>query len=205
MIKVGITGGIGSGKSTVCKIFEVLGVPVYYADERAKEILQTDAEIIKRVKDLFGEDVYDSNHVLDRKRVAFVVFHEPEFLAQYNKIIHPAVLLDSEKWMQRHLQYPYVIKEAALLFESGGNKQLDKVICVTAPEDLRIQRVMQRDNTTEEQVRSRMANQMSEEEKLEKSDFILYNDGSAPLIRQVLNIHEKLLEIIRKQDQLEKR
>ncbi|HMX05033.1 MAG TPA: dephospho-CoA kinase, partial [Chitinophagales bacterium] len=176
MIKVGITGGIGSGKSTVCKIFEVLGVPVYYADERAKEILQTDAEIIKRVKDLFGEDVYDSNHVLDRKRVAFVVFHEPEFLAQYNKIIHPAVLLDSEKWMQRHLQYPYVIKEAALLFESGGNKQLDKVICVTAPEDLRIQRVMQRDNTTEEQVRSRMANQMSEEEKLEKSDFILYND-----------------------------
>lgn len=205
MIKVGITGGIGSGKSTVCKIFEVLGVPVYYADERAKEILQTDAEIIKRVKDLFGEDVYDSNNVLDKKRVAFVVFHEPEFLAQYNKIIHPAVLLDSEKWMQRHLQYPYVIKEAALLFESGGNKQLDKVICVTAPEDLRIQRVMQRDNTTEEQVRSRMANQMSEEEKLEKSDFILYNDGSAPLIRQVLNIHEKLLEIIRKQDQLEKR
>lgn len=204
MIKVGITGGIGSGKTTVCKIFAVLGIPIYYADERAKEILQTDPEIISKVKALFGDDVYDAHDQLDRKRVAFVVFHEPQFLAEYNKIIHPAVLKDSEKWMQRHAQHPYVLKEAALLFESGSYKHLDKIICVTAPEKLRIQRVMLRDQASEEQIRARMANQMSEEEKVAKSDFILYNDGTSPLIRQVLNIHEKLLEIVRKQDQFEK-
>lgn len=204
MIRVGITGNMGSGKTTVCKIFELLGIPVYYADDRAKEILQSDPEVIKQVKDLLGDDVYDAQNVLDKKRVAAVVFNEPEFLDKYNAIIHPAVLRDSEKWMSRHLSFPYVIKEAALLFEAGGHKQLDKVICVTAPMALRIQRIQIRDKISVEDIRARLRNQMSEAEKVELSDFIIYNDGNTPLIRQVLNIHEKLLEMNRMQDQFER-
>ncbi len=192
MIKVGITGGIGSGKTTVCKIFELLGIPVYYADERAKELIATDKSIIKQVKQLFGDDVYDAAGKLDKKRVASVIFNFPEILNQYNQIVHPAVFRDVEKWMQRHSDRDYVIKEAALLFETGSNKQLDNIICVTAPLELRIQRVIDRDQTTAEAVKERIANQWSEEEKINASDFIIYNDGSTPLIRQVLQIHEKL-------------
>jgi len=204
MIKVGVTGNIGSGKSTVCRIFEILGVPVYYADDRAKEILQTDPAVMHAVRALFGDDVYDASGHLDRKRVAHVVFHEPDFLNQYNAIIHPAVLSDSERWISRHTQHPYVIKEAALLFEAGADKQLDKIICVTAPVAMRMQRIQERDGSTPEEIRARMRNQMSEAEKVERSDFIIYNDGSAPLIRQVLNIHEKLLDLHKKQDQFDR-
>lgn len=204
MIKVGITGNMGSGKTTVCKIFEVLGVPVYYADDRAKDILQSDPDVISKVKDLFGDDVYDAHNVLDKKRVAHIVFHEPEFLKKYNAIIHPAVLKDGEKWMQRHSDRPYVIKEAALLFESGSYKQLEKIICVTAPVALRMQRIQKRDGSTLEEIKARLSNQMAEAEKVELSDFIIYNDGSAPLIQQVLTIHEKLLELNKKQDQFDR-
>ena len=204
MVKVGITGNMGSGKTTVCKIFEVLGVPVYYADDRAKDILQSDPEVIKQVKELFGDDVYDAANVLDRKRVAHVVFNEPEFLEKYEAIIHPAVQRDGEKWMQRHAQFPYVIKEAALLFESGSHKQLDKIICVTAPVALRIQRIQQRDGSSIDDIKARLRNQMAEAEKVELSDFIIYNDGTAPLIRQVLNIHEKLIELENKQNQFDR-
>lgn len=204
MIKVGITGNIGSGKTTVCRIFEILGVPVYYADDRAKELLQSDKEIIEQVKKLFGDDVYDANNRIDKKRVAHVVFNEPEFLKQYEAIIHPAVIRDGEKWFQRHAQFPYAIKEAALLFESGGYKHLDKTICVTAPVNIRIKRIQERDGLDTEDILARMRNQMAEAEKVELSDFIIYNDGTAPLIRQVLNIHEKLLELDKKQDQFER-
>ncbi len=204
MVKVGITGNMGSGKTTVCKIFEVLGVPVYYADDRAKDILQSDPEVIKQVKELFGDDVYDAANVLDRKRVAHVVFNEPEFLEKYEAIIHPAVQRDGEKWMQRHAQFPYVIKEAALLFESGSHKHLDKIICVTAPVALRIQRIQQRDGSSIDDIKARLRNQMAEAEKVELSDFIIYNDGTAPLIRQVLNIHEKLIELENKQNQFDR-
>ncbi len=193
MMKIGITGGIGSGKTTVCKIFEVLGIPIYYADDRAKELIQTEPGLIKFIKKLFGDDVYDAEGLLDKKRVASVVFNFPEILEQYNKIVHPAVFKDAEKWMSRHTQYEYVIKEAALLFESGSYKNLDKIICVTAPIDVRIERVKLRDHVTEEQVRARMQNQWSEEEKIVLSDFVIHNDGATPLIRQVLAIHEKIM------------
>lgn len=199
MIKVGITGGIGSGKTTVCKIFEILGIPVYYADERAKELIATDKSIIKQVKQLFGDDVYDATGKLDKQRVASVIFNFPEILNQYNQIVHPAVFRDVEKWMNRHSDCDYVIKEAALLFETGSNKQLDKIICVTAPLELRIQRVVERDHTTIAAVKERIANQWSEEEKINASDFIIYNDGSTPLIRQVLQIHEKLSALAKMQ------
>jgi len=199
MIKVGITGGIGSGKTTVCKIFEILGIPVYNADERAKELIATDKSIIKQVKQLFGNDVYDEDGKLDKKRVASVIFNFPEILNKYNKIVHPAVFKDAEKWMQRYSNSDYVIKEAALLFETGSNKQLDKIICVTAPLELRIARVIERDHTTAEAVKDRIANQWSEEEKINASDFIIHNDGSTPLIRQVLQIHEKLTSLAKMQ------
>ena len=194
MIKAGITGGIGSGKTTVCKIFEVLGVPVYYADDRAKELITTDVTLIKKIKKLLGDDVYDSDNNINKKRIAAIVFNFPDVLQQYNAIVHPAVFEDAEKWMRRHQQYDYIIEEAALLFETGTYKKLDKIICVTAPIEIRIERIKKRDGLTEEEIRSRIKNQMQEEEKIAMSDFVIYNDGATPLIRQVLRIHEKLSE-----------
>lgn len=194
MIKVGITGGIGSGKTTVCKIFEVLGVPVYYADDRAKELITTDPYLIKNIKKLLGDDVYDANNNINKKRIAAIVFNFPEVLEQYNAIVHPAVHEDAEKWMRRHQQFDYVIEEAALLIETGTYKKLDAIICVTAPVEVRIDRIKTRDKLTLSEIESRLENQMPEEEKIVLSDFVIHNDGSTPLIRQVLRIHEKLLE-----------
>lgn len=194
MIKVGITGGIGSGKTTVCRIFEVLGVPVYYADIRAKEILETDKPVIKKVKELLGDSVYDAQNTLDRKRVAEIVFNFPEILEAYNAIIHPVVMEDAARWMKKHQHFSYVIKEAALLFEAGSYKELNYIICVTAPEAVRIARVMQRDHSTKEAVLARMQNQWPDEDRIERSDFIIYNDGATPLLPQVVDIHKKLMD-----------
>ncbi|MEZ5015292.1 MAG: dephospho-CoA kinase [Chitinophagales bacterium] len=197
MLKIGITGGIGSGKTTVCKIFEVLDIPVYYADQRARDIVDTDTEIKERIKDLLGDQMYLPNGKLDRKKVAHIVFNFPELLEQYNAIIHPAVFADAERWMLRHKNYDYVIKEAALLFETGSNKTLDMVICVSAPKEVKIARIMNRDHITREQVLARMENQMDDTQKEALSDYIIYNDGSTPLIRQVLQIHEKLMAVVK--------
>ncbi len=194
MIKAGITGGIGSGKTTVCKIFEVLGIPVYYADDRAKELITTDTTLIKKIKKLLGDDVYDSENNINKKRIAAIVFNFPEVLEQYNAIVHPAVFDDAEKWMRRHQQFDYILEEAALLFETGTYKKLDTIICVTAPLEVRIGRIIKRDGLTEDEILSRISNQMPEEEKITLSDFVIYNDGETPLIRQVLRIHEKLIE-----------
>ncbi len=194
MIKVGITGGIGSGKTTVCKIFEVLGVPVYYADDRAKELITSDAVLIKKIKKLLGDDAYDANNNINKKRISAIVFNFPDVLEKYNAIVHPAVHEDAEKWMRRHQQFDYVVEEAALLFETGTYKKLDTIICVTAPIEVRIERIKKRDNLTISEIESRLENQMPEEEKILLSDFVIHNDGSTPLIRQVLRIHEKILE-----------
>lgn len=202
MLKVGITGGIGSGKTTVCKIFEVLGVPVYYADERAREIVNTDKKIIKEVKALFGDNIYLEDGKLDRKRVAEIVFNFPELLEQYNAIIHPVVIEDAKKWMRKNQQHDYVIKEAALLFEANTHKDLDYIICVTATLPVRIQRIKQRDKITEEQILARIKNQMPEEEKIRRSDFVIYNNGDAPLIPQVMKINEKLIQLTGKEYQV---
>jgi len=194
MIKAGITGGIGSGKTTVCKIFEVLGVPVYYADDRAKELITTDKTLIKKIKKLLGEDVYDSENNLNKKRISAIVFNFPEVLEQYNAIVHPAVFEDAEKWMRRHQQFDYILEEAALLFETGTYKKLDTIICVTAPLEIRIERIKKRDGLTEDEILARISSQMPEEEKIALSNYVIYNDGATPLIRQVLRIHEKLTE-----------
>jgi dephospho-CoA kinase len=188
MLTVGITGGIGSGKTTVCKIFETLQVPIYYADERAKWLLNNDEKIINSVKNLLGVEAY-INGQLNRTYIADKVFNNKELLDSYNEIVHPAVAYDTLEWMQQYVYSKYVIKEAALLVETGLYLTLDKLIVVTAPTELRIQRVMQRDHTTRDAVEARINNQLSEEEKIKVADFVVINDGSTSLIDQVLKIH----------------
>nr|MBS0038526.1 dephospho-CoA kinase [Saprospiraceae bacterium] len=194
-LKIGVTGGIGSGKTTVCKIFENLGTPVYYADDRAKAILMGDKEVRKELRDSFGEEVFDSEHNPDKKALASVVFSDKEKLQKLNSIIHPRVAEDWEKWFKSHKgRTPYVLKEAALLFESGSAEHLDEIICVIAPEDLRIARVMERDGVTEGEVLNRMKNQMPQDLKASLSQFLIINDQNTSLVKQVVSLHRKLIK-----------
>lgn len=191
--KVGITGGIGSGKTTVCRIFETLGIPVYYADERAKWLMINNKTLKKEIIKLFGAAAYSAGGELNRKHIADIAFQDPDKLKTLNQIVHPAVLSDGEKWHRKQVNVPYTLKEAALLFESGSYLQLDKIITVTAPLEIRIQRVIERDQSDREKVLSRIQFQMPEEEKIAQSQFIIINDGQRSLIRQVLDIHNKLI------------
>lgn len=192
MFIVGITGGIGSGKTTVCKIFEVLGVHVYYADERAKWLLNNDIEIKHRVIDLLGIDAYVDG-MLNRTYVAGKVFNDSTLLDAYNNIVHPAVAEDTLSFSSKYLDYPYILKEAALLVETGSYLTLDKLIVVTAPVSVRINRVVMRDQITESEVMARINNQLPEEEKVKVADYIIVNDGNSSLIEQVKAIHQELL------------
>ncbi len=197
VIKAGITGGIGSGKTTVCKLFEQLGIPVYYADDRAKYLMQHEHHLIDEIKKTFGADVYD-NGKLNRKLLAERVFNDKEKLQQLNALVHPAVYHDTEDWIeeQKALKVPYVLKEAALLIESGSHKNLDKLIVVTAPLDIRIERVRLRDNSTSEEVQARIQNQLPEEEKVKLADYVIHNQGNlSELHGQVQRIHEELLKL----------
>lgn len=199
MLKVGITGGIGSGKTTVCKIFEVCGIPVYYADDRAKELMQTDLKLISSVKEIFGEDAYQDGK-LNRAYIASRVFNNKPLLAKLNSAVHPVVAQDVMQWALRHTAKPYVLEEAALLFESGSYKFFDKIITVIAPLDDRIARLKARDNATYEQITARMKNQMRDEDKIKLSDFIIYNDATHKLIEQTLTIHHVLVNLDKKQN-----
>ncbi len=196
MLRIGLTGGIGSGKSTVAKVFEVLGVPVYYADDAAKRMMNEDEELKEKIKQEFGESVY-SDGKLNRKLLAGIVFNAPEKLNQLNALTHPATIADAERWMQSQTM-PYCIKEAALIFESGAQEHLDHVIGVTAPAPLRIQRTMLRDGITREEVMARMDKQMDESIKMRLCDFVLINDEQQLLLPQVLELHEKLLLLEKK-------
>jgi len=191
MLKIGLTGGIGSGKSTVAKVFEVLGIPVYYADDAAKKLMNEDAALKQKIKLQFGESVYANEH-LNKKALADIVFNDPEKLALLNALVHPATLKDVESWIQSQSS-PYIIKEAALIFESGAHQNLDYVIGITAPAPLRIQRTMQRDGITREAVVARMDKQMDDTIKMKLCDFVLTNDEQEMLLPQVLALHEKLL------------
>ena len=193
MIKVGLTGGIGSGKSTIAKVFEVLGIPVYYADDAAKKLMNTDEELKKKIQLQFGNDAYKDGKP-DRKHLSEIVFNNPEKLQLLNALVHPATLKDAEKWMQNQ-STAYSLKEAALIFESGSHEHLDYVIGVTAPTPLRIQRTMQRDGLTREEVIARMDKQMDETIKMKLCDFVIKNDEQEMLISQVLQLHEKLLSL----------
>ncbi|HVT84879.1 MAG TPA: dephospho-CoA kinase [Chitinophagaceae bacterium] len=195
MLTIGLTGGIGSGKSTVAQLFELLGIPVYYADDAAKQLMNTDEELKSLLKKNFGEQAYKNNE-LDRQYMAAVVFNDPVKLNLLNSFVHPATIRDAEQWMKRQTA-PYAVKEAALLFESGADKMLDHVIGVTAPEELRIERVMKRDGVSREEVMKRLGKQMNEEEKMSLCDFILVNDETQLLIPQVLELHQKLISLSR--------
>lgn len=192
MLKVGITGGIGSGKTTVCKIFEQLGIPIYYADERAKRLMTFDKYLKSAIKQLLGPKAYYRNGRLDRKYVASIVFNDKSILEKLNKLVHPAVGKDAEKW-HNNQDAPYTIKEAALLVENGSYKSLDRLIVVTAPEELRIKRVIARDGSNYESVSSRIRNQLPEKEKKKVADFIIDNSGEVSLIQQIYTIHHRLL------------
>ena len=191
MLKIGITGGIGSGKSTVAKIFEVLGIPVYYADDAAKRLMNEDEALKQKIKEQFGEAAYKDGE-LDRKYLGSLVFNAPEKLAVLNKLTHPATIADAEQWMKKQTTH-YAIKEAALIFESGAQEHLDYVIGVTAPAPLRILRTMQRDGISREEVIARMDKQMDESVKMKLCDFVLENNEQEMLLPQVLKLHEKLL------------
>jgi len=193
MLKVGLTGGIGSGKSTVAAIFETLGTPVYYADKEAKRLMIEDVNLIQSIKELLGKESY-SNGNLNREYIASVVFNEPKKLEQLNQLIHPLTIADSDNWMLQQ-STPYAIKEAALIFESNSESHLDVIIGVTSPESLRIKRVMERDGIDEAAVRQRMSRQMSEDEKIKKCNFVITNDEPFLLTRQVLLIHKTLIKM----------
>lgn len=192
MLRVGLTGGIGSGKSTITRIFEVLGVPVYDADAAARRIMNTDQELQEAIKAEFGSNSY-TEEGLNRKYIASLVFENAEKLELLNSLVHPATLRDADIWLAQQSS-PYSIKEAALIFESGASQQLDFVIGVAAPLSLRLQRAMKRDSISKEEVMARMSRQLSESIKLKLCDHILYNDEQQALIPQVLQLHELLLK-----------
>ncbi|MCX7744988.1 MAG: dephospho-CoA kinase [Flavobacteriales bacterium] len=190
---IGLTGGIGSGKSTVCRIFEVLNVPVFYADDEAKALYES-AEVVASVTRLLGHGILNEAGKIDRKKLAALIFEDAEKLLQIQQLIHPLVKKRFEEWKEQfQKQALYCIREAAILIESGSYKDCDKIIVVTAPEEIRIQRVMKRDKISRQEVLSRMTHQMQESERLKYADFVINNDGSHPLIRQVMQIHHQLL------------
>ena len=193
VLKVGLTGGIGSGKTTVAKLFELLGVPVYYADTATKELYHTNQELITAVKQHFGEEVYTGNE-LNRGKLAALVFGDEAKLQLLNSLVHPLTIKDAEDWLARQTA-PYVIKEAALLFEAGSVSGLDYVIGVQASKHLRIKRAMDRDGTTREAVLDRMQRQIDEDIKMRLCDFVIKNNEQELVIPQVLTLHDQLLRM----------
>ncbi len=195
MFKVGITGGIGSGKTTACRIFEILGIPVYYADIRAKQLMNSDPELKALLEDYFGKDIYESG-VLNRRQLANIVFHDKTSLEQLNSWVHPAVARDFLQWCEQQ-HTPYVLEEAAILFESGTAQNFWKVILVTAPNDVRVKRVCERDHVEPSSVYDRIANQWPDEKKLALADYVIHNDESSLMVPQIMDIHQQLLSAIK--------
>jgi dephospho-CoA kinase len=196
MLRIGLTGGIGSGKTTVAKIFEALGIPVFYADDAAKELMNTNKELKKSIIQHFGEAAYKNNE-LDRKYLASIVFSNKEKLDLLNAITHPATIQNAEDWMKKQIS-PYIIKEAALLFESGAAEKLDYVIGVYAPQHIRVKRVMDRDKLTTEEVMKRISRQIDEEMKMKLCNFVITNNEQELVIPQVLELDKEFRELANK-------
>lgn len=193
MLKVGLTGGIGSGKTTVAKIFEVIGIPVYYADLAAKYLMESNPTLINQIKTIFGQDAYN-NGKLNRSFIANIVFGNPSKLNELNAAVHPFTIQDGKEWMKKQTT-PYAIKEAALIFESGIQGEFDTIIGVTAPNALRIQRTTKRDGIKVDKVIERMQFQIEDEIKMKLCDEVIINDEQKMLIPQVLALHEKFLTL----------
>lgn len=192
MYKAGITGGIGSGKSIVCSVFRTLGMKVYEADKRAKDIMNTNQNVKQSLIEKFGENAYTAQG-LNTDFISSRVFNDKDALYTMNSIVHPAVVIDFENWCLQYTAEPYVIMEAALIFESEIEKRLDCTITVTAPEDIRINRIMARDRLNREEVMARMNNQMPDEYKTRHADYVIINDGKTLLLPQIITIHNTLL------------
>lgn len=192
MLQIGLTGGIGSGKSTVAKVFETLGIPVYYADAAGKRLMNENTELKQQIINLFGAESYVDGK-LNRAYLASIVFNNKQQLERLNSLIHPATIEDAKKWILQQTT-PYAIKEAALIFESGSGAGLNYIIGVYAPQALRIKRTMERDNITREEVIKRMENQLAEEMKMKLCDFIIYNDEQQLVIPQVLQLHQQFIK-----------
>ena len=193
VLRVGLTGGIGSGKTTVAKIFELLDVPVYYADAASKRLYQTNKGLMASLKKHFGEDIYTEDQ-LNRSKLAALVFKDPSKLEVLNQLVHPLTIKDAKDWMQAQTA-PYLIKEAALIFESGSGSDLDYIIGVKTPRHMRIKRVMDRDKVSREEVVSRMEHQIDEEIKMRLCDFVITNDEQQLVIPQVVALHQQLLQL----------
>jgi dephospho-CoA kinase len=190
---IGLTGGIGSGKSTVAHYIASKGIPVYIADAAAKEIMEQ-PDVITQIKQIFHQNVITSDGKLDRKVIGQLVFTSPELLKKLNAIVHPLVKTHFIDWLQHHKTAPFVLKEVAILFESGGNKECDKVILVTAPEAIRIQRTMLRDKISQEAILNRIQNQLSDAEKIPKSDFVISNID----VKETYSQTDEILKILSK-------
>ena len=191
MLKIGVTGGIGAGKSLICRVFSVLGVPVYDADSRARRIMNDDPSMHQRLMAAFGTGIFSEGRP-DRKALAGLVFDDPNALQKLNEIVHPAVREDFVSWLEGHTHYPYIIKEAAILFETGTYTELDSVILVTAPVELRLRRIMRRDGESEESVRKRMTSQWPDQKKAALAGQVLRNDDTVALIPVILRLHSDL-------------
>jgi dephospho-CoA kinase len=193
-LKLGVTGGIGSGKTSVCRVFSSLGIPVFSTDPEAKTIMDSNGGIIKRINSLVGRDLYIGGS-LDRQQLATLIFNNPALLGKINSLVHPLVFDKFERWVKEQ-SAPYVIMEAAILFESGASKLVDKVATVVAPVEERVQRVILRNNLTREQVLERMRNQMTDEERIVLSDFLIHNSEDDMIIPAILKIHDEILTLI---------
>jgi dephospho-CoA kinase len=191
MKKIGLTGGIGSGKSYVAQMFRHLAIPVFNSDEEARQIQENDRSVLDAIRNQFG-DVFLEDGKLDRKKLASIVFEDRNKLEQLNAIVHPAVAKAFSDFCEKHTAKKYVIKEAAIIFELGLDEQLDATILVTAPEHVRLKRVVERDKTEESHVLARMKKQWSDEEKKLRADYFIDNDGEKPVLPQVLKIHSAL-------------
>lgn len=197
MLKIGLTGNIGSGKTTVAQVFELLGVPVFYADDEAKKVMVTDRLLMEGIKQTFGRQAYFDDGSLNRKYISGIVFNNKAELEKLNALVHPAVFRAFDSFDQLHEDAPYVIREAAILFESGSYKMCDRAIMITAPLEVRIARVMERDGISRADVESREARQLSQEEKLKLANDVIINDGKQLVIPQVIALHELYLSLAR--------
>jgi dephospho-CoA kinase len=193
MLKLGVTGGIGSGKTQVCSIISAMGYPVFNADSVARRIVEEDSKIISSIKEVFGDDIY-VNDLLNRKRVAELVFSNPNLLEILNSIVHPAVKEYFNNWVLKYQSRSLVVEEAAILFESGTYKNLDKIVVVTAPLELRINRVKERDGVSREAILNRINSQFSQDELIKRADYIIENDGVQLILPQIVAIINDLLK-----------
>lgn len=196
-LKIGVTGGIGSGKSTVCSIFSHLGVPVYDADNRAKQLMHENEDLQKDLRQSFGWDVYTKEGILDRAYLSKIVFNNAAQLKILNGIVHPAVFDDYNKWVREQAEagHLYSVKEAALLIESGSFQSLDKLIVVTCPIDIRLERITKRDHIRKEDVLKRIDNQISDKDRLQYADYVIKNSTNISLIKQVIALHHQFLKM----------